>query len=239
MAAVAATDPQVLLCDLSSAGLGPIAPNANVPLNFQVTVASPGPYALNATVSGVTGEVNTTNNIASTTLTAVSEPDATPTITGPASVTVGSAQTLAVTIANVGTVGDVQDGTASITLPPGVRLSGPAPAGCSAASAAPTDPQVVVCDLSSAGLGPLPPGGQAQLSLPVLVSAAGTYVVSVDVASVTYEVVTTNNAASMSLVATAAPQPPAVQPVPGLSMAALAALSGVLAGVGLRRRRRS
>ena len=129
-------------------------------------------------------------------------PDAVPAVSGPAaSFYVGTPQTLAVNLANQGGSGNVADGTLTITLPANVQAGSGLPAACTAVS-----PQQVNCDLAAAGMGPIAPGGNlGPLSIPVTVSAPGTYNVDVTVANVTGETgaALLNNTAQTSITALA------------------------------------
>lgn len=242
-AACTAVSPQQINCDLAAAGMGPVAPGANLgPLSIPVTVSAPGTYNVDVAVAGVTGETGAAllNNTAQTSITALAlAPDAVPAISGPAApFGVGTPQTLAVQVANNGAAGAVADGTLTVTLPTNVQVTTGAslPAGCTAAT-----PQQVICNLATAG-GPLAPGASlGPLNIPVTVSAPGTYSVDAVVAGVTGEVdaALLNNTAQTSITAQGAVPPVnGAAPVPTLGAGALAALSAALGALAIATRRR-
>jgi len=242
-AACTAVSPQQINCDLAAAGMGPVAPGANLgPLSIPVTVSAPGTYNVDVTVAGVTGETGAAllNNTAQTSITALAlAPDAVPAISGPAApFGVGTPQTLAVQVANNGAAGAVADGTLTVTLPTNVQVTAGAslPAGCTAAT-----PQQVTCNLATAG-GPIAPGASlGPLNIPVTVSAPGTYSVDAVVAGVTGEVdaALLNNTAQTSITAQGAVPPVnGAAPVPTLGAGALAALSAALGALAIATRRR-
>ncbi|MFV0680226.1 hypothetical protein [Ottowia sp.] len=161
------------------------------------------------------------------------EPDAVPTITAPtAPVNTGTVQSIVVTFANEGTLGNVADGLGTITLPPYVRLSGAPPAGCTVVAVPATDPQVLSCDLSSAGLGPLAPAAVVPVNFQVVVSTPGTYAIDVAITGVTDEVNTANNTTSAAITAVMSPSPAGggLTAVPTLSQALLGLLGLMMAG---------
>lgn len=226
-AACTAVSPQQINCDLAAAGMGPVAPGANLgPLSIPVTVSAPGTYNVDVTVAGVTGETGAAllNNTAQTSITALAlAPDAVPAISGPAApFGVGTPQVLAVQVANNGAAGDVTDGTLTVTLPASVQVTGGAslPAGCTA-----TTPQQIACNLALAG-GPVAPGASlGPLNIPVTVSAPGTYSVDAVVTGVTGEVdaALLNNTAQTSITAQGSVPPVnGAAPVPTLGALAIA-----------------
>ncbi|UBB15767.1 IPTL-CTERM sorting domain-containing protein [Comamonas odontotermitis] len=242
-AACTAVSPQQINCDLAAAGMGPVAPGANLgPLSIPVTVSAPGTYNVDVTVAGVTGETGAAllNNTAQTSITALAlAPDAVPAISGPAApFGVGTPQVLAVQVANNGAAGDVTDGTLTVTLPANVQVTGGAslPAGCTA-----TTPQQIACNLALAG-GPVAPGASlGPLNIPVTVSAPGTYSVDAVVTGVTGEVdaALLNNTAQTSITAQGSVPPVnGAAPVPTLGAGALAALSVALGALAIATRRR-
>ncbi|QIL82740.1 hypothetical protein G7047_24475 [Diaphorobacter sp. HDW4A] len=163
-------------------------------------------------------------------------PDLTPALSGPTSLTVGQATNMTLTVTNGGT-GTNTDGTLTVTLPTGVNLTTP-PAGCIA-----NGTQGFTCTLgaiAAADASATPPVAAGVQTLNFAVTASTVPVapasISAVITAVTGESNTANNSTSLSV--TGAVVVSNTQPVPGLGTVALAGLSGALALMGTRRRRK-
>ena len=250
-AACTVVSPQIVECNMAAVGMGPVAPAGTLgPINIPVTVSVPGTYTVGVEVQNVTGEIGAalTNNTALTSITALAltPPDAVPSFTAAptAPFPVGSTQQLQLQVVNAGTMSPISDGRLTVSLPPNLRQSGALSTACTMAAAAPTDPQVIQCDLLGDWTKAIAPGGSAQgpLTLSVIASAPGSYNVDVEVSGVTSEVNLANNKVSVTLVAQQG-QPPITgggnpTPVPALGGSALAALSAAFGALVFALRRR-
>ena len=158
--------------------------------------------------------------------------DLEPSISGPTDPAVGSIFSLGLAVQNHSTSNNSTDGSLTVTLPPGLRVTAGAvlPAGCSIVpGSTPTTDQQIQCTL-----GVIAAANSITLPIPVVTDVVGTpLTVSAVVSGVTGENITTNNNATFVL--TAGPARVAT-PVPVGGWPALLLLSLLLPFLSLRRR---
>ncbi|MDO5624976.1 MAG: hypothetical protein Q4G71_09830 [Pseudomonadota bacterium] len=163
---------------------------------------------------------------------AAGAPDLDASLSGPATLTVGTPVDYTLTVRNTGTAGST-DGSVTVTLPAGVTVD-PAslPAGCTAAPGEQSFtcaalPAIAADDSTTIGFRAT---ASAPIATPVDITAT--------IVSVTGEVTTANNTTLLGITADAAVTVPAqVAPVPTLGTWGLIALGGLLPLLARRRRR--
>lgn len=210
---------QTVTCTLAALPAGGLAS-----FSIPVMPAQSGAADFTATVSGVPGETNTSNNIDTRSLFVTAPPpDLSTVITPPADgFAVGSATAVTLTVSNVAGSAGSTDGLVTLQIPAGMTIGGPLPAGCTAMS------QAVTCTLPA-----LAGGVSTSFSIPVTPTRVGPADFSASVTGVTGETQTDNNSYTLAATVRA---PGQVQAVPTLGTWALLMLGALLPWLARRRR---
>ena len=199
-----------------------VATTGTTTIAFQGMAQQPGPISLTASITGVTGETNTSNN-SSTVVVATQAPNLSVAWTSSNTGEPWVAQPFSLSVSNAGPAPS-QGGSLSINVPSDVVVD-PAslPANCSLAG------NVLTCSLP-----PLAAGASTSIAFSGKPSFAGSPVLTATISDVLYEANTADNTASLTVLVSSTP---VVKEVPSLGAWALALLATALAGVPALRRR--
>ena len=167
---------------------GALAAGADKTFQFKL-VASTIPASLPVAVSGVTGEITTTNNTSTTPI--ASAPDLVGSLTANGPMQPNVPQVFTMTVTNQGGAPST-DGDATVTLPPGVTVdpATPLPAGCSVAGS------TLTCQP-----GALAPGANKTFQFKLVSSQPATPPLQMAVTGVTGEANTGNNTSTSTIAA--------------------------------------
>jgi hypothetical protein len=200
-----------------------LEPSASVSFNFEVIANSTLINApVSAKITGVTNEVNLSNNTATLNISTVNNtPDLAVTLSAvETELSPGGSSSVTLTVSNSDQpdVADSKDGQLVVTLPSDLQLSSP-PAGCSATATGFT------CPLSSIIPGGPPVSFIFQITAPAPILTES--LITAEIRDVTGEVNLANNSATLSISA-----PP--RPVPDLAVALSAVVTRLSTGVPSR-----
>lgn len=199
-----------------------VATTGTTTIAFQGVAQQPGPISLTASITGVTGETNTSNN-SSTLPVATQAPNLSVAWTSSNTGEPWVAQPFSLSVSNAGPAPS-QGGSLSINVPSDVVVD-PASllANCSLAG------NVLTCSLP-----PLAAGASTSIAFSGKPSFAGSPVLTATISGVPYEANTADNTASLTVLVSSTP---VAKEVPSLGAWALALLAAALAGVPALRRR--
>ena len=183
-----------LTCPLPAIGAG-----THITIGFDIVAAayigSSTGAQVEATISGVTGEVNKANNVIDMKVSTEPEPDLTPSLSGTTVLTAGMPGPVQVTVSNVGDLAS-SDGLLTVNLPAGIALSGSAPSGCVAVGTT-----GFTCDLTA-----IATGANTAFEFNVIAaSPIGSELIVATVSAVTGDYNGNNDSASMGVSAIDAP----------------------------------
>lgn len=201
-----------------------LEPSASVPFNFEViATATLANAPVSAKITGVTNEVNLSNNTATLNISTVNNtPDLAVTLSAvetELSPGGSSSVTLAVSNSDQPDVAASIDGQLVVTLPSDLQLSSPLPTGCSAT------PTGFICPLSVINPGETLSALHFQITAPAPILTES--LITAEIRDVTGEVNLANNSATLSI---SAPPPP----VPDLAVALSAVVTRLSTGVPSR-----
>ena len=180
---------QTVTCSVSA-----LAAGANQAFAINVTPTQLASAPMTAAVGAVAGEANTANNATSLPVNSTGAPDLVSSVVPPATLAVGTPAVFTLTVTNQGNLPS-SDGSVTLTIPAGLTADSAAlPAGCTLAG------QVITCQA-----GALAPGAAQSWPIALTPTAAGSVTLTTNVAGVTGETNTGNNAGTVVVNPTGAP----------------------------------